>query len=89
MHPPILITTHALACSALIAEAMMRTPAEKETPHLVLAEAPRPDPVKMVMELQCREAWSAPIMVRQSGYERANPNQPWFAKFQQRRLRKS
>ena len=90
MRPIIFVTSQSLACGSVLAESAMLTKAEKETPHLVIGEAPQP-PEKTVMELKLRllkpiyiDTW----MLKQSAYERANPNQPWYAKFQKRRGRK-
>ena len=87
MKAPIFITSQALACGALITEAMMRSHAEKTTPHLIIAE-PLLTPEKALMELKLK--YYEPInidprLLRQSAYDRSHPNQPWYSKFQKRR----
>jgi len=91
MKPLIIISSQSLACGCLLVDAMMKTHAEKEAPHLIIGEA-LPSPEKILMELKLK--WQEPIkidarLLKESSYERANPNQPWYAKFQKRRRRKS
>lgn len=87
MKPIIIISSQSLACGCLLVEALAKSQAEKETPHLVL-EAPLPPWEKIMMELkiQCQE----PILpearlLKRSAFERANPNQPWYARFRKHR----
>ena len=91
MKPMIIISSQSLACGCLIAEAMMSSAAEKETPHLIIGEA-LPSLENILMEFKIK--WQEPTnidarLMKESSYERANPNQPWYAKFQNRRRRKS
>jgi hypothetical protein len=43
MKPLIIISSQSLACGCLIDEAVIRSQAEKESPHLIIAPAPMPD----------------------------------------------
>jgi hypothetical protein len=87
MKPLIIIFSQSLACGCLIVDAMMRSRAERDAPHLILGE-PVPSPDEILMELKLK--WQEPVsidcrLLRETAYERANPNQPWYAKFEKRR----
>jgi len=85
MNPPIIITSQALACGAMIADSMMRSASEKQTPHLIVCEEPPPDPIKIVLEFRCEKLDPRFLKLKESAWQRANPNQPWYSKFQKRR----
>lgn len=56
-------------------------------PHEIGFETVKPD--LNVLKLCMPAAHDVPpALMKQSSYERANPNQPWYAKYQKRRKRR-
>jgi hypothetical protein len=89
MKPLIIISSQSLACGCLLAEAVMRTNAEKEAPHLIIGKAlPSPEKILMEFKLKYQEPIRLDPRLKENYYERANPNQPWYAKLQKKRRRR-
>jgi hypothetical protein len=93
MKPLIIISSQSLACGCLIAEAVMRSQAEKETPHLIIADSKPPGIDQFLQATQWVKINLAPMvddidprLLRKTPHrERSHPNQPWYAKVSNRR----
>lgn len=85
----ILISSQSLACGCLLAESVVSNQMRPGAPLVMITERPFwTDPVKIAVEIRRAEGPSLnPLLLRQSAYERANPNQPWYARFEKRRRR--
>lgn len=83
--PIIILSSGAADCGCLIARALLDSQS-----HLIVGQTPKlPDP--MVIESfkdQFQPSLENFIHLKQSAHERANPNQPWYAKFQKKRRRR-
>jgi hypothetical protein len=82
MRPLIILSSGSLACGCLLVEAILRN---HKVQHLPVVPEPLPDPSTWVSIKPAKPIFSEAMWVKESAADCARPNQPWYAKFQDRR----
>jgi len=88
MSPLVIIAAQTLACVQVTENAVSEATFDAHTPHLVVTERTYKPVLKTVCVVRYNKECLDPrlfMSLRTSAFERANPNQPWYAKLGKRK----